>query len=395
MSSLTEKKSYNWPYGPKNVFPFIDLKYQEKLIRSELQAAFTSVMDSGAYIMGPQVYELENQLSAMTGTRALSCASGTDALILALLALDVKPGDAIFVPSFTFAATAETVRLLGATPVFVDCTDDTYCICVKSLEEAYDFAKKMPSIAPKAVIAVDLFGHPAQYDELISFCQQSGLLLIGDCAQSCGSTYKGKPVESLSDIATTSFYPAKPLGCYGDGGAIFLPEKNQHLEEKLKSLRVHGEGKTRYEHTRVGITGRLDTLQAAFLLEKLKIFPHEIILRQKIAKTYTVGLQDLSSKGLIAPSIDDLYKSVWAQYTIQVQNRDAFQNHLMEFGIPSGIYYPIPLHRQEAYLNDLLAPSGLPTTERLSTCVVSLPINPYMKEEDQLFVIEKIRNFFD
>jgi len=394
MSFTTSKKTYTWPYGPDNIFPFIDLKYQEKLIRPQLQNAFESVMDSGAYIMGPQVQELEDKLSEMTDTLAIGCASGTDALILALLTFDIKPGDAVFVPSFTFAATAETVKLLGATPVFVDCIKSTYCICPESLEEAYNLISNTSNLKPRAVIAVDLFGHPADYKKISSFCLNSNLLLIGDCAQSCGSTYNNRPVESLSDISTTSFYPPKPLGCYGDGGAVFLPKKNKHLEEKIKSLRIHGQGKSRYEHARVGITGRLDTLQAAFLLERLKIFPNEILRRRKVADTYTHKLQGLEEKGLVTPSLAPACESVWAQYTIQVNNRSAFQKYLMSFGIPSVIYYPIPLHKQVAYQEDLTPPNGLPITESLADHVVSLPINPYMKEEDQLFVIEKIRDFF-
>ncbi len=288
----------------------MNLKLQELRIRPQLRAAFESVMDSGAYIMGPQVRELEARLSEMTKTTTLSCSSGTDALILALMAYDIGPGHAVFVPSFTFAATAETVRLLGATPVFVDCTAHTYCICPQSLKEAYEQIKALGKLEPKAIISVDLFGHPVEYATLSSFCAKANLVFIGDCAQSCGATYNGQPVESFSDIATTSFYPAKPLGCYGDGGALFLTEKSSYLKDKLKSLRVHGEGKYRYEHVRIGITGRLDTLQAAFLLEKLTIFSEEVALRQQVANQYTNGLKGLEKKGVIPPVVEPVCTSV-------------------------------------------------------------------------------------
>lgn len=384
----------NWPYSTDNMMPFIDLKVQEKKLHSNLQEAFESLMSSGSFIMGPKVEECELALSNLSGCQALTCASGTDALMLALMAINIGPGDAVFVPSFTFAASAEVIRLLGASPVFIDCTPDTFCLDINSLTEAYDMIIRDKKLTPKSLIAVDLFGHPVEYEPLKNFCEERHLVFIGDCAQSFGATYDTKPVTSLSHIATTSFYPAKPLSCYGDGGAVFVSHDQEELLNTLKSLRIHGQGNTRYEHIRIGLTGRMDALQAAFLLVKMGIFEEEVALRQKIADRYTTGLQDLEILSLYAPKVKENCTSVWAQYTLRVNNRNAFQEHLRSYGIPTGIYYPIPTHLQIAYKDDIRAPKGLPVTENLASQVVSLPIDPYISTSVQDGVIDIIKDFY-
>ena len=368
--------------------PFIDLKAQLERIRPQVDAAIKRVLDHGAFIMGPEVYEFEKQLAQFCGVKhAISCANGTDALALALMAKNVGPGDAVFVPSFTFAATAEVVAWVGATAVFIDSLDDTYNIDPKSLELGIRKAKAL-GLKPTVVIPVDLFGQPADYDAIQAIADEHGLWVLADGAQSFGAHYKGRAVGSIGEIATASFFPAKPLGCYGDGGAIFTD--NDDVAAIIKSLRVHGQGADKYDNVRVGMNGRLDTIQAAILIEKLKIFPEELIARQKVADTYNNALKEVVQ----VPYVINGATSVWAQYTIRLPkkiNRAKLIADLKEAGIPSVVYYVKPLHLQEAYKHYPTATGGaLPVCEALANEVLSLPMSGYVDEG----AIANIQNSF-
>jgi dTDP-4-amino-4,6-dideoxygalactose transaminase len=303
---------------------------------------------------------------------------------MGLMAYGIGPGDAVFVPSFTFAATAEVVALIGATPVFIDVQEESFNMCPQSLEEAITHIQNTTSLNPRVIIPVDLFGQPADHTEIMALAEAHGMKVIVDGAQSAGALYKGKPTLSYGHMATTSFFPAKPLGGYGDGGAIFTHD--DEVAEVLRSIRVHGQGKTRYENIRIGMTGRLDTLQAAILIEKLKIFPIEIEKRQQVADRYEAALGGYFK----TPRLKADRTSVWAQYTLQVENRDALQKSLTEAGVPTMIYYPEPLHTQKPYAHALRAPKGLSVTEKLASRVLSLPMHAYVKEEDQEFVVEQL-----
>ena len=353
--------------------PFINLSAQQARIRPQIDAAIKRVLDHGIYIMGPEVFELERQLAEYCGVKhAISCANGTDALALGLMAKNVGPGDAVFVPSFTFAATAEVVAWVGATPVFIDSLEDTYNIDPKNLELGIQTAIKA-GLRPVGIIPVDLFGQPADYDAIQAIADDHKLWVMADGAQSFGATYKGRKVGCIGDLATTSFFPAKPLGCYGDGGAIFT--NDDELASIIKSLRVHGQGADKYDNVRIGMNGRLDTIQAAILIEKLKIFPDEIRERQQIACTYDETLKEI----VHIPYVIKDTTSVWAQYTVRLP-QDANRTHLIanlkEIGIPTMVYYIKPLHQQTAYQAYLTATEGaLPVCEALSQSVLSLPIN--------------------
>jgi dTDP-4-amino-4,6-dideoxygalactose transaminase len=369
------------------MLPFIDLKAQQHRIRPQLEAAMLRVLDHGAYIMGSEIYELENQLSSFCNAQhTLSCSNGTDAIALVLMAKNVGPGDAVFVPSFTFAATAEVVAWMGATVVFVDVLPDTFNIDPESLEKGIQKAKSL-NLRPVGIIPVDIFGQAADYDALINIAEQHGLWIIDDAAQSFGGAYKGRKIGSLVESTTTSFFPAKPLGCYGDGGAVFT--ENSDLLKIMESLRVHGQGAggDKYQNIRVGMNGRLDTLQAAILIEKLKIFPEEITLRQKVADCYSEGLADVA----VTPFVRKDCVSAWAQYTLKVDpdKRTELMEDLKKEGIPSVIYYPLPLHHQEAYKHFPCATETLPVCESLAKCVISLPMHPYLEAETQNFIIKK------
>jgi dTDP-4-amino-4,6-dideoxygalactose transaminase len=351
---------------------FIDLKTQLEHIRPQIDAAIKRVLDHGIFIMGPEVKELEAQLAAFCGVKhAISCSNGTDALGLVLRAKNVGSGDAIFVPSFTFAATAEVVAWVGATPVFIDSLPDTYNMDPKSLEQGIARAKKL-GLNPVGIIPVDLFGQPADYDAIQVIADEHGLWIMADGAQSFGGTYKGRTVGNIGDVATTSFFPAKPLGCYGDGGAIFTNDDD--LAAIIKSLRVHGQGSDKYDNVRIGMNGRLDTIQAAILLEKLKIFPAELIARQKTADAYNAGLKDIVQ----VPHIIQGATSAWAQYTVRLPkrvDRSKLMADLKEAGIPTMVYYVKPLHLQTAYNHYPTATgAGLPVCEALMEEVVSLPM---------------------
>lgn len=371
----------------KTALPFIDLVSQKNRIKEKLDNAWARVLSHGHYILGPEVFELETQLEKFAKVpHVISCANGTDALFMVLMAYDIGPGDAVFVPSFTFAATAEVVALRGATPIFVDVKEDTFTICSHSLEESIHFVETKTSLKAKAIIPVDLFGQPADHTAIEALASAYNLIVIVDAAQSAGALYKGESTLTYGDVATTSFFPAKPLGCYGDGGAIFT--KDPEIAAVLKSIRVHGQGETRYQNIRLGVTGRLDTLQAAILLEKLAIFPDEIVARQRVADRYEEGLKD----SVRTPILSKDRTSVWAQYTLQVKNRDLLQKELAEKGIPTMIYYPEPLHTQKPYQGFPVAPSGLPTTERLAQTVLSLPMHAYLQEQDQDYIIEHVQH---
>lgn len=369
--------------------PFIDLKAQQDRIRPQIDAAIQRVLDHGNYIMGPEVGELEKQLAAFCGVKhAITCANGTDALGLGLMAKNVGPGDAIFVPSFTFAATAEVVAWMGATAVFIDSLEDTYNMDPKSLELGIQTAKKV-GLKPRGIIPVDLFGQPADYDVIQTIADEHGLFVIADAAQSFGATYKGRQVGNIGDMATTSFFPAKPLGCYGDGGAIFT--NDDELAAVIKSLRVHGQGADKYDNVRIGMNGRLDTIQAAILIEKLKIFPEELIARQAVADQYNSALKDV----VMVPHLIDGATSAWAQYTVRLPkstDRQEVMNHLNASGIPSVIYYRLPLHQQKAYAHYPTAMgSSLPVCEALSNEVMSLPMSGYVGEESTTHISTMVK----
>jgi len=369
------------------MIPFIDLAAQRARIQDRLDAAIAKVIEEGKYILGPEVTELESRLKAFGQTRhALTCANGTDAILLPLMAWKIGKGDAVFVPSFTFASTAEVVALAGGTAVFVDIDPDTYCMDPASLERAIDAVKREGGLTPRAVIAVDLFGQPADYLAISAITKAHGLKLIADSAQGFGCTLNGQHPAHWADVATISFYPAKPLGCYGDGGAVVT--NDDELAALFASLRNHGQGEERYAYDRIGLNSRLDTIQAAILLEKLEIFPDEIIHRNKAADAYAAALPDIVK----TPVVIQGGVSTWAQYTIEVDDRDAFRARLAEKGVPTAVYYPVPMHVQEPYQRCPLAPGGLPVTERAMSRVVSLPMDAYLAGARQDQVIKAVRS---
>jgi dTDP-4-amino-4,6-dideoxygalactose transaminase len=366
---------------------FIDLKAQRQRIGKAMDEAILKVVHDGNYILGEQVGEFETGLAAFCGAKhAIGVANGTDALILVLEALGIGPGDAVICPSFTFAATAEVVAWMGATPVFAEIDEATYNIDPKSLPAALDTAKKH-ELKPRALITVDLFGQACDYEPIEAFCKANGLVLISDSAQGYGARYKGRVAGAIGDFATTSFFPAKPLGCYGDGGAI-LTDSDEHAE-LLRSLRFHGKGSYKYDNVRVGVNSRLDTIQAAVLIEKLKVYADEIEQRQVVAARYTAALKDLVTTPYVMP--DSV--STWAQYTIRIDagRRDAFQAALKAKGVPTTVYYPKPLHQQTAYKHFPVAGNGLPISERVAQEVVALPMHPYLDEATQDYIIAAVR----
>ncbi|PWE18704.1 aminotransferase DegT [Marinicauda salina] len=368
------------------MIPFIDLAAQRARIQDRLDAAIDKVIGEGRYILGPEVAELEERLSAYgQAPHALACANGTDALALPLMAWGIKPGDAVFAPSFTFAATAEVVAWLGATVVFVDIDPETYCMDPDRLAEAVEWAKGQDGLNPAVVIAVDLFGQPADYPRIAEICRENDLKLIADSAQGYGCTLDGEHPIHWADVATISFYPAKPLGGYGDGGAVLC--KDADLHAVMKSLHVHGEGADRYEYARIGMNSRMDTIQAAVLLVKMDVFDDEIRVRNEAAARYAEGFGDL-----VRPhKVIEGGRSVWAQYTIEVDDRDGFRAALADRGVPTAVYYPRPLHMHPPYADYPLGPGGLPVTEAAADRVVSLPMDGYLEGERQQRVIEAVR----
>lgn len=371
--------------------PFIDLGAQRRRLGPAIDAAILRVVDHGAYILGPEVTQLEAELAAFCGAKhAITCSDGTDALALVMMAKGVGPGDAVICPSFTYTATAEVVARLGATPVFADVEERTFNLDPAGLDVALRTAREH-GLNPVGVIAVDLFGHPADYDALTPVCDAHGLWLLDDAAQSFGATHKGARLGTFGLATTTSFFPAKPLGCYGDGGAIFTDD--DELDATLRSLRFHGLSPDKSDHVGIGLTGRLDTIQAAVLLQKLTIFEDEIAARNVVAARYAAGLSDVATVPEIAPGCS----SVWAQYTIRVapERRAELAASLKADGIPTAIYYAKPLHRQSAYKDFPIAGNGLPVTDRLADEVISLPMHPYLDVETQDRIIGAIRVVLD
>jgi dTDP-4-amino-4,6-dideoxygalactose transaminase len=364
---------------------FINLKAQQDLIRDKIDARIKKVLDHGQYIMGPEVFELEEKLSEFCGAKhVITCANGTDALVITLMAKGFGKKDAVFVPAFTFAATAEAVVLAGATPVFIDVKRDTFNLCSESLKVGIANAKSK-GLKPVAVMPVGLFGQPADFDSIEEVAKNESMFILDDAAQSFGSAYKGRKTGTLADATATSFFPAKPLGCYGDGGAIFTHDDD--LAWKIRSIRSHGMGRDKYENLRLGTNSRLDTIQAAILLEKLKIFPGELEKRSKVATLFTSGLR----KNYQVPDTLGV-KSSWAQYTIRVKNRDWIQRSLGRAGVPTAIYYPKPVNQQNAFNKFHSASSGTNNSEILAQCVLSLPMHPYLSKVDQLKIIEGLNS---
>lgn len=355
---------------------FIDLKAQYQHLKTRIDKRIQNVLDHGKYIMGPEVQELEEKLAEYVGVKhAITCGNGTDALTLALMVLDIKAGDAVFCPTFTFFATAEVISFANATPVFVDSDEQTFNICPIDLEIRIQKVITEGKLVPKAIIAVDLFGLPANYPEIEKIANKYDLKLIEDAAQGFGGSINGKKAGSFGDIATTSFFPAKPLGCYGDGGAVFT--NNDEYAELLRSYRVHGKGQDKYDNVRIGMNSRLDTIQAAILLEKLAEFPQELINRNKAARNYELKLKGLHK----TPQVPSGYISSWAQYTLRDENRDEVMKKYKQKGIPTVVYYPTCLHEQTAFnlLNDL---TSLPIAESFSRQVFSIPMHGYLNLTD-------------
>lgn len=389
---------------------FIDLVSQQQRLREKLESNIKAVLDHGQYILGPEVKALEECLGGYTGVRhAIACSSGTDALLIALMAHGVGAGDAVFTTAFTFVATAEVISLLGAVPVFVDIDPDTFNISTAELERAVlalegndpslyplprfapDAGKTAQPLKAKGVVAVDLYGLPADYDAINAVARRHGLFVIEDAAQSFGSESSGGKAGSLATIGCTSFFPAKPLGGYGDGGMCFT--NDEVLAGRMRSISLHGQGRDRYENIRIGINGRLDTLQAAVLLAKFEIFSEEVERRQEVAKIYTELLASRSS--LVPPGVPDGYRSVWAQYTVRARNeaqRSLLRGRLEAVGIPTAVYYPRPLHLQKAFGAMGYAAGDLPVSENYAGRVFSLPMHPYLKREDLERIVRRLRD---
>lgn len=368
-------------------FPFIDLQAQQNRIAPQIEQALQDVLDHGAYILGPEVDQFEQELAKFEQVKqVVACANGTDALVLPLMAWGIGPGDAVFCPSFTYTATAESIALVGATPVFVDILPDTYTMCAHSLAAAVAHINTNTNLKPKAVMVVDLFGQAANYPKLAPIAQQNGLKLISDCAQATGCRLDGKSTGYWADIATSSFFPAKPLGCYGDGGAMLMNDAK--LADKLRSLAFHGRSATVGDTDAIGMNSRLDTIQAAILLEKLKIFIDEIQVRNQVAERYG---RELFSNKIKTPRVAANGVSTWAQYTIEVENRDAVMTKMKADGIPVAAYYPRPIHLQSAYQGYPVTPTGLPNTEQAMHRVLALPMHAYLTDGHQDQVVASLQ----
>tara|TARA_Y100001936_G_C16036285_1_gene648783 strand:- start:439 stop:1557 length:1119 start_codon:yes stop_codon:yes gene_type:complete len=366
---------------------FIDLKTQQLEIREKIDQRIKKILDHGKYIMGPEVYELEERLADYVNVKhCISCSSGTDALLIPLLAMNIGPGDAVITTPFTYIATAEVIALVGATPIFCDIYDKTFNINPENLSRALDQAFSK-NLKPKAIMPVDLFGLSARYRLIDKFAKENNLKVIEDAAQGFGGQINSRRAGSFGDVAGTSFFPAKPLGCYGDGGAIFT--NNDELAVKMKSIRVHGGGKDKYENVRIGINGRLDTIQAAVLLEKIEIFDKELISRNSVAKYYTQNI----NKKFIPPHTPDKYLSSWAQYSILIPdhvNRQDVIKKLNDKGVPSMIYYKLPVHIQEGYEKYNNKLGDFPISEKTSEKILSLPMHPYLSKDIQDEVIRAL-----
>ena len=367
---------------------FIDVAAQRRRLGAKIDDAVARVLAHCQFINGPEVTQLEADLAAFCGARhVVACASGTDALLMVLMAEGIGPGDAVVCPSFTFCATGEVVALTGATPVFVDVDEASFNMDVASLKRGIATARKL-GLTVRAIVPVDLFGQSADHDAIAEVVRSEGLFVLDDAAQSFGATYQGRRLGTFGLATATSFFPAKPLGCFGDGGAIFTDDAD--LADRLRSVRVHGQGTEKYDNVRLGLTGRLDTIQAAILIEKLKIFEDEIAARNRVADRYFDALHNI----VTAPRVADGNRSVWAQYTIRLPRggRDAFAAALKAQGIPTAIYYPKPMHQQTAYRHYPVADGGLPVSERLSQDVISLPMHAYLEPAAQDRVIKAVRD---
>jgi len=367
--------------------PFIDVAAQRRRLGRAVDDAVARVLAHCQFVNGPEVRAFESDLAAFCGARhAIGCASGTDALLLVLMAWEIKPGDAVICPSFTYHATAEMVALLGATPIIADVSPETFNLDPASCERGVATAKRL-GLKPRAIIPVDLFGLPADHEAITAIAKKYHLKILDDAAQGFGAAYRGNKLGTLGTATATSFFPAKPLGCYGDGGAVFTDD--DALAARVKSIRLHGEGVDRSEAARIGITGRLDTIQAAILIEKLKIFPDEIAARNRVAERYAQALADVA----IVPRVGNESTSVWAQYTIKLKpgQRDKLAADLKAQAIPTAIYYTKPLHKQPAYRDYPVADGGVPVSEQLSGEVISLPMHAYLEQPDQDRVIGAVR----
>jgi UDP-2-acetamido-2-deoxy-ribo-hexuluronate aminotransferase len=375
---------------------FVDLEKQYGVIEPLIEKRIKDVLQHGKFIMGPEITELEERLSCYVHCKCcVSCSSGTDALLMGLMGYGIGVGDAVFTTPFTFMATAEVICLLGATPIFVDIDGNTFNIDPHKLEIAIEDVKKgkirAPGVdnklRPRAIIAVDLFGLPAEYDQINQTAKYHNLVVLEDAAQSFGASYKGKVAGSLADIAATSFFPAKPLGCYGDGGAIFTDDED--MAERMRSLREHGRGPHKYDNIRIGINGRLDTLQAAVLLAKLEVFDDELKSRCEVAHYYTDRLGD----GVKVPHTPDGLKSAWAQYSILVDNREHLMDCFKDAGVPTAVYYPKPLHLQKAFSHLGHQKGNFPIAEEVSERILSLPMHPYLRQDDQDEIIMVFKKY--
>jgi dTDP-4-amino-4,6-dideoxygalactose transaminase len=368
--------------------PFIDVAAQRRRLGAAIDTAVARVLDHCQFILGPEVAAFESELANYCGARhAVTCASGTDALVLALRAKGVGPGDAVFCPAFTFCATAEVAALVGATPVFVDVREDTFNINPDGLKAAVVTARRL-GLTPKAVIPVDLFGLPADHDAVAAIAKTESLIVVDDAAQAFGASINGRKLGTFGDMTATSFFPAKPLGCYGDGGAVLTDD--DEIAATLRSLRVHGQGGDKYDNVRIGLASRLDTMQAAVLREKLRIFAEEIEARNAAARRYAAALREL----VTVPQVPSGMVSVWAQYTIRLPagRREAFAASLRSEGVPTAVYYPIPLHRQQAYRHYPVGDGGVAVSERLAGEVVSLPMHAYLDVATQDRIVEATRH---
>ena len=370
-----------------SAIPFIDLKAQRERLREEIDAAIARVLDHGQYILGPEVGLFEQELADYTGAgHVVSCANGTDALTLVHLAEEVGSGDAVLAPSMTFVATVEPTLLCGATPVYVDIDPDSFTMSLAGLEEAHARAKKA-GLRPRLIIPVDLYGLPADYDAIMDFAEAHDMVVVADAAQSMGARRGDVRTGAMAHYTCTSFFPAKPLGCYGDGGAVLTDAAE--AAARLRSIRYHGKGADKYDNVRVGLNSRLDTLQAAILREKLRILDDEIEARESIAQRYSTLLDG----AVETPKIPNSTRSAWAQYTIMSERRDELQAALKTRGIPTAVYYPNPLHRQSAYGHGLMSEAGLPATNQVAGRILSLPMHPYLQETVQDRIVEAIRGF--
>ena len=368
---------------------FIDLKKQQSRIRDKIDKRIKSVLDHGKYIMGPEVFELEEKLSEYVGMRyCISCSSGTDALLIPLMANEIGPGDAVITTPFTYIATAEVISLLGAEPVFVDIYDSTYNMDPNQIEAAIKHVENK-GLNTRAIIPVDLFGLPSRYRIISELANKHNLFILEDAAQGFGGEIRGQKAGSFGHVAATSFFPAKPLGCYGDGGAIFT--NDDELAEKMKSIRIHGSGADKYQNVRIGINGRMDTFQAAILLEKLSIFNDELKFRNKVAQFYSSSIND----DFIKPFIPKDYTSSWAQYSLIAKSKEHrydVMNRLKEQGIPSMIYYKIPMHLQEVFHHLNYKENDFLISEKISSQIFSLPMHPYLKKTEQEKIIEVVNS---